>query len=38
MRKMEGRNLQFEGVQKAPEPLVSQVLTKEKGKEGEEER
>ena len=29
VRKMEGRSLQLEGVQKAPEILVSQVLTKE---------
>ena len=29
--KMEGKSLQFEGVQRAPELLVSQVLTQEKG-------
>ena len=30
MRKMEGKNLQVEGVQMAPEFLVSQVMTKGK--------
>ena len=37
-RKMEGKSLQVEGVQKAPELLVSHVFTKEKEQEKEQKK
>ena len=38
VRKMEGRSLQVEGVQKVPELLMSQVLSKEKGPKKEKKK
>ena len=38
MRKMEGKSLQVEGVQRAPELLVSQVFTKDEEPKEEEKK